>query len=145
MPQNDNDLPTPEEFAETCRAAFMFVVVEYGFREVPCSDLPERFCIRFARDQRVIEIRGEGYGTTAACRVFCGDKGPLSLIYLVPHPMRPKRSRRRDRMGQLDHIREWADLARAHAREFLGGDTSRFEAAWDAESKTRQYFHDEWS
>jgi hypothetical protein len=126
-----NVVPTLTEFVETCRGEFQFLVDHFGFREVPSSVPQERFCVRFTKDDRSLEIRGEGWGTTAACHVSCGERGPLSLIYLVPDAFRPKRSRKRDRMGQLDHIREWAQVARDHASDFFSGDISRFARIWD--------------
>lgn len=128
-------VPTPKEFVETSRSEFRFLLDEFGFREAPCSVPQERFCVRFTNNDRSLEVRGEGWGTTAACHVFCGDKGPLSLIDLVPDACRPKRSRKRDRMGQLDHIREWARFAREHAKDFLGGDVSRFARIWDVHQR----------
>ena len=128
-------VPTPGDFMETCRSEFRFLLDDFGFHEAPCSIRQERFCVRFTKDDRSVEVRGEGWGTTAACHVFCGDKGPLSLIYLVPDAFRPKRSRKRDRMGQLDHIREWAQFAREHAKDFLGGDLSRFAGIWDVHER----------
>jgi hypothetical protein len=121
-----SEAPSHAEFVESCRSAFQFLVDEFDFREVPCSNERERFCVRFANGDRSLEIRGEGYGKTAACDLICGDSRHLSLIYMVPEADRPKRSRKRDRMGQLDHIREWSDLARAHAADFFRGDVSRF-------------------
>ena len=128
-------VPTHGDFVESCRSEFRFLLDEFGFREAACSVPQERFCVRFTKNDRSLEVRGEGWGTTAACDVFCGAKGPLSLIYLVPDAARPKRSRRRDRMGQLDHIREWAQFAREHAKDFLGGDISRFERIWDVHQR----------
>ena len=123
--------PTLAEFVQSCRAEFRFLVTDFGFREAPCSVQQERFCVRFAKEDRSLQIRGEGYGTTAACHLSCGDRGPLALIYLVPDASRPKRSRKRDGMGQLDHIHEYAALAREHAKDFCSGDVSRFAAIWD--------------
>ena len=77
-------VPTPGDFMETSRSEFRFLLDDFGFHEAPCSVRQERFCVRFTKDDRSVEIRGEGWGTTAACHVFCGDKGPLSLIYLGP-------------------------------------------------------------
>jgi hypothetical protein len=132
-----SDVPTLEEFLRSCRAEFQFLVDDFGFREVPCSAERERFCVRFAKEHVSLEIRGEGYGTTAACHLSCADKGSLSLIDLVPESARPSRSRKRDRMGQLDHVREWGELAREHARDFFGGDASRFARIWDAQRGMR--------
>ena len=131
------EVPTLTEFLQTCRAEFRFLTDDFGFREVPGSVPEERFCIRFANEQRSLEIRGEGYGTTAACHLRCGDRGPLSLIDLVPEPSRPRRSRKRDQMGQLDHVREWGELAREHARDFFSGDVSRFTRIWDTRPRMR--------
>ena len=125
------EVPTLDEFVQSCRAEFRFLVEDFGFREAPCSIERERFCVRFVMDDRSLEIRGEGWGTTAACDLSCGKRGPLSLIDLVPEALRPTRSRKRDRMGQLDHIREWAEFARAHAADFLSGDVSRFVRIWN--------------
>lgn len=124
-------VPTLEDFIETCRGEFRFLLDEFGFHEAPGSVPQAQFCVRFTKDDRSLEVRGEGWGTTAACHVFCGDQGPLALIYLVPDAFRPKRSRKRDRMGQLDNIRESARFAREHATDFLGGDLSRFARIWD--------------
>ena len=131
------EVPTHEEFLESCRSAFRFLVDEFGFQEAPCASARPQFCIRFAKDDRSLEIRGEGYGTTAACDLSCGSRGPFSLIYLVPDAFRPKRSRKRDRMGQLDHIREWGEFARAHAADFFSGDTSRFARLFDTRPRMR--------
>jgi hypothetical protein len=88
-------VPTHGDFMETSRSEFRFLLDDFGFHEAPCSLRQERFCVRFTKDDRSVEVRGEGWGTTAACHVFCGDKGPLSLIYLVPDAFLPKRSRKR--------------------------------------------------
>jgi len=132
-----SEVPTLEEFLHSCRAEFRFLLDDFGFVEVPCSSERERFCVRFANENRSLEIRGEGYGTTAACHLRCGDRGPLSLIYLVPEASRPRRSRKRDQMDQLDHVREWGAFAREHATDFFSGDLSRFERAWDIQRGTR--------
>jgi hypothetical protein len=124
-------VPTLLEFDRVCRDEFRFLLEDFGFTAEHCSTDQERFCIRFFRENQAIEIRGEGYGTIAACDVFEGDCGPLSLVFLVPRAARPKRSKKRDRMGQLDHVREWAQLARAHAADFFAGDVSRFRREWD--------------
>jgi len=125
-------VPTLEEFLEVSRAAFRFMLDEYGFAEVPCLREPLRYCLCFERDARVLEIRGEGYGTSAACHVSAGSQGPLATIYLVPDTSRPRRSRRQlARMGQLDDVRELASLTRAHLGDFLSGDLQRFERAWE--------------
>jgi len=125
-------VPTLLEFNRVCRDELRFLVEDFGFTAEPCSSEDERFCVRFVRDNRSLEIRGEGYGTIAACDVFEGDFGPLSLIFLIPRAVRPKRSKKRDRMGQLEHVREWAQLARQHAADFFAGDMSRFRHHWDS-------------
>jgi hypothetical protein len=120
-------MPSLEEFKDICREASHFIVEDFGFREVACSTQHQRFCVRFAKDDRALEIRGEGYGTMAACHLSAGGEGPLDLIYLVPESSRPKRSRKRTQLGQLDQIRECAQLAQEHAQDFLAGEVSRFE------------------
>ena len=131
----ESEPPTLPEFLQACRTVFGFLVDDFSFREAPCSVATERFCMRFEKADQSVEIRGEGYGKTAGCRVSCGERGPMSLIYLVPQTSRPERSRKRDRMGQLDHIREWGELARVHAADFFGGDSARFARIWDRRRK----------
>ena len=99
-------VPTLTEFIETCRTEFRFLVDDFGFQEAQSSNPYQQFLVRFTKDDRSLEVYGEGYGKFAECRVCCGNKGPLALIYLVPDASRPKRSRLRDQMGQLDQIRE---------------------------------------
>jgi hypothetical protein len=128
--------PSLEEFKSVCREAFRFVVDDCGFREVPCSTVRERFCVRFAKDDRALEIKGEGDETIAACDLTASGEGPMALIMLVPESFRPVRDRRRKRSkqpvqrGQLEQIRETAQLAREHAREFLAGDVARNLRVW---------------
>jgi hypothetical protein len=131
----ESEPPTLPEFLQRCREAFRFLMDDFSFREAPCSVPKERFCVRFENDNQSVEIRGEGYGKTADCRVSCGQRGPMSLTYLIPDTSRPKRSRKRDQMGQLDHIRELGELARAHATDFFGGDIARFARIWDRQRK----------
>ena len=130
-------VPSLEEFKDICREAFHFVLEDFGFREVECANQHQRFCVRFAKDDRALEIHGESYGTMAACHLTAGVEGPLDLIYLVPESARPTRSRKRDQMGQLDQIRECAQLAREHAQDFLAGEVSRFERICGELQRTR--------
>jgi hypothetical protein len=133
-----DDVPTLAEFLQSCRDEFRFAVEEFGFAEAPCSNPKESFCFRLEKNDRSMEIRGEGWGTTAACHLSCGTRGPLALVYMIPDAARPKRSRTRDRMGQIDRIRELAGLARAHASDFLTGDIARFTRVWeDRQRSTR--------
>ena len=134
----EKSVPTLAEFVQKCRAEFRFLVKDFGFREAPCSNPSETFCVRFENNDRSLEIRGEGYGSTAGCHLTCGSKGPLAIIDMVPEAFRPKRSRKRDRMGQLDRIRECAELARTHATDFLSGDAERFARIWDRERTLRR-------
>jgi hypothetical protein len=129
-------VPTLPEFKRTCREEFAFLVESFGFHEAVGPPSSERFSVRFEKGDLGLEIRGEGYGTTASCRLNRAEKGPLDLIYLVPPGDRPQRTARRDRMGQLDHVRELAQQAQVHARDFLSGDGSRFEAAWAERSRS---------
>ena len=136
-PTPEPPIPTLAEFIETCRAEFRFLVDDFGFQEARYSDPYQQFLVRFIKDDRWLDVYGEGYGTIAACRVGCGTRGPLALIWLVPEVSLPKRSRQRDQMGQLDQIRELGQFAREHAKGFLSGDTSRFERIWDAQHAPR--------
>src|SRR5919112_4225462 len=106
-----SEIPTLEEFQRVCRERFRFLIEDFGFLEVPCMD-EEHFCVRFTNEDRSLEIRGEGYGTRATSFLSYEGTGALAFIYLVPEASRPKRSRNRDRMGQLEQVRECAQLAR---------------------------------
>ena len=123
-------VPTLEEFQHTCREEFAFLIQSYGFHEAMTAQASGRFAVRFEKGVLGLEILGEGYGTVASCNLTRAGKGPLDLVYLVPPIDRPRRSAKRVRMGQLDHVRELAQMARAHTQDVLAGDGSRFESAW---------------
>jgi hypothetical protein len=134
---NDH-IPTLEEFKQACRGEFAFLVQSYGFHEATPEPTSRKFVVRFEKDELGVEILGEGYGTAASCQLTRAGRGPLALIYLVPASDRPSRSAKRDRMSQRDHVRELAQLARAHAHDVFLGDGARFESALSEWNRTQK-------
>jgi hypothetical protein len=51
-----SEVPALTEFVQSCRVEFRFLVDHFGFREVPCSVQQERFCVRFAKEDRSVEM-----------------------------------------------------------------------------------------
>jgi len=140
-PTPEPPIPTLAEFIETCRAAFRFLVDDFGFQEARYSDPYQQFLVRFTKDDRWLDVYGEGYGRSANCRVGCGNRGPLYLVYLkdasLPKPSPKEKPGRGPETGQLAGIRREAQFAREHAKDFLSGDTSRFALIWDAKHAPR--------
>ena len=132
-------IPELEEFRQACREEFAFLVQSYGFHEATPDPTTGGFAVRFEKDDLALEIVGELYdGTPISCHLTRGGRGPLGLVYLVPANDRPRRSTERDRMGQRDHVRDQAQLARAHAHDVLMGDGARFESALSEWERTRK-------
>ena len=123
--------PTLQQFIETVTEAFAFLQ-QFGFREVspPPHRAGESFQVWFRADQRVIIIKGEGYGTMASVTLEHDDGLELSEIDLVPLEDRPRQKGKSRNMqsGQLQQVREAARRLEAHGADFLAGDLTRFRA-----------------
>ena len=121
--------PTLQQFIETVTEAFAFLQ-QFGFREVspPPHRAGESFQVWFRADQRVVIIKGEGYGTMASVTLEHDDGLELSEIDLVPLEDGPRRKgkSRNIQSGQLQQVREAARRLEAHGADFLAGDLARF-------------------
>ena len=123
------ETPTLQQFIETVREAFAFLQ-QFGFREVspPPHRTGDSFQVWFRADQRIVLIKGEGYGTMASVTLEHDDGLELPEIDLVPLEDRPRRKGKSREMpsGQLQQVRDAARRFEVHGADFLAGDLTRF-------------------
>src|SRR5215510_717101 len=121
--------PTLQEFTETVREAFTFLG-QFGFQEV--RPHPHRakdpFQVWFRAGQRLVIVRGEGWGTVASVMLEHDNGLELAEIDLVLAADRPglKNKRREMQAGQLQQVREAARRLAQYGTDFLEGDLTRF-------------------
>lgn len=122
-------IPTQQEFAAGCRAAFAFLG-EHGFAEVP----PPRhrrsnpFQVWFRAGERSVVVSGEGHGLFARIHLEhdSGVRAPeIDLVSIGDRPARNRRGRG-TAAGQLAEIARAAERVRRFAVDFLEGDLERF-------------------
>ena len=121
MPEREP--PSLAEFLHAGRTAFAFLA-EYGFVERrPPPHREGAFQLWFEAGDRIVILKGEGYGATASITFETTDGRGASLAYFVPAAA--PRSRR-ESVGQLHAIRSLAGEVEAHATDFLSGDLQRY-------------------
>lgn len=141
---------TLDEFKDLCRTELGFLVINYGFREIPSGpdESANPFRVQFVRDDLTVTVEGIHYGRAAMLtiqdnigrRIVPRILDPTFTLY-PPKPVARKRPR-----GQASEIRLYASELKTLGNELLEGDFTAFEraiarknAAW-AEYEARRKF-----
>ena len=118
--------PSHAAFLSTGRDAFSFLA-SFGFSEVPSPVLQTGavFELWYQADRRFVILQGDGHGTGASVLLATADRRGTSYHRYVPVAERSLASFTND---QLTIVRVIAGRVAAHARDFLCGTLSEYEA-----------------
>jgi hypothetical protein len=122
-PEKPTDIPTLADFIGACDASFAFLILEYDFVRAAEPREYNPFSVFYRKDNREVEVYGEGYGQYASCDLVI-DEDHLDLVFLIPAAERKALPK-----GQLAQVRELAARLRQHGADFLAGDTGRYATA----------------
>src|SRR5271157_4518924 len=118
-------IPSLEEFKNTCRKEFDFLIRDFGFEEQKLSaDDKNQFKIIFSRSDLQVMIEGQSYGSVAYMYLKNASGRGILADYLDPQ-FQPFAERKYD--GQIEDIKKASILLRQHGMKLLDGDNSVFE------------------
>lgn len=116
--------PALDEFLATCREALEYLK-DYGFSEVtpPSDRCGNPYEIWFKAGDRLVIVKGEGWGEIASITLEHTKGMELSEIFLVPKEKRPVPMKKNT---QLILVRKAAARLREYGSDFLEGNIERF-------------------
>lgn len=95
--------PDRREFREICRREFQYLVTDYGFKELPQSEDPWDFSVRFENTTTALTVVGRsfGYGTEVYVD-HAGAPPPMTVPELESFDIQPLLARRKVRLPIVD-------------------------------------------
>jgi hypothetical protein len=138
-----------EDFKNTCRSTFNYLVTDFGFKEdkSPPGEFENEFQIRFIRSDLTVVVEGIHHGSAAVVYLQDVHRHQISPIQLKPdfQPFSGK-LRRTPPKGQPEDIKEESRLLREYGMGLLNGDFSAFDHAlekarnaWDGYESRRRF------
>jgi hypothetical protein len=137
--------PTLDEFKQTCREAFAFLMTEYSFVEVPppLSKYTNPFEVRFSDGNLTVIVEGQSYGFSAGVSFEDRAGRRASFGYLTLRELPPAERFTFGESGQLALIRREAQYLRRFGSRLLRGDLTDFEWMLEEGAKSQRKFEEE--
>ena len=128
MAESSQTIPTLDEFLATCREALGYLS-GFGFLEIspPSHRNRNPYQVWFMADDRIVVVKGEGWGQFASITLEHARGLELPEIYLVPKEHRPRPTKHKKGVNmQLQQVRDAAARLREYGTDFLEGNLTRF-------------------
>lgn len=116
-------------FKEVSRRHFQFLVDKFRFMErlLP-RDSYNRYEVVYARDDLIVVIRGEGYGSMASIYFQYQGNREVPIQFLLPgwEPFSKKKNARSISLPQDEQIQIAAGQMKEHCLDILNGEMTRY-------------------
>ncbi|OGX11302.1 MAG: hypothetical protein A2351_03675 [Omnitrophica bacterium RIFOXYB12_FULL_50_7] len=116
-------------FKENSRKCFRFLIDEFQFLENPSpKDSHNQYEVIYFRNDLMVGIRGEGYGSIASVYFRYQGKREVPLQFLFPgwEPLLRKKKIKKELVSQDEQIRIASEQMKANCADILNGDMTRY-------------------